>query len=77
MTPNENWSEYRRMILQFCEETKEDLDDIHGDIETARETVSSLKEDIIVMKTRWALITGIIGFLAGLVPVLVQIYFGK
>lgn len=33
MTPqNENWSEYRRLILKSLEETKEDIDDIKDDL---------------------------------------------
>ncbi len=72
MTPrgDNNWSEYRLLLLEFCEETKDRLDSLEKD-------AHEIKLELNTIKVRWAVISGIIGFLASLVPILLQFVLGK
>lgn len=62
-----NWSEYRRLIIDFCEDTKCRLDEIE-------DRLGKNDIDINSIKIKIALAAGVAGFLGSLIPVLIQ-YF--
>lgn len=59
----EGWPEYRRLILQFCEETKVELKDIS-------ERLNEIDLELNTIKLKIALFAGGCGFVGSLIPVL-------
>jgi VIT1/CCC1 family predicted Fe2+/Mn2+ transporter len=62
-----SWTEYRRLIIDFCEDTKCRLDEIE-------DRLGKIDLEINSIKIKIAFVAGIAGFIGSLIPVLVQ-YF--
>lgn len=64
--PEDNsWSEYRRLVMDFCEKTAARLDDIENGIE-------KINLDIATIKLKIAMVSGVCGFIGSLIPVIIH-----
>ena len=75
MTPNTNkesegWFEYRLLLLQFCEETKDRLDSIE-------EKAHAQNLEVNTIKVRWGIVSALIGFGGALIPILLQFMLSR
>ena len=68
MTPSEkdSWIEYRKALLDFCENTKEDLEDI-------QERLRNIELEMAGMRMRFSIIAAIVGFVASSIPIIIQL----
>ena len=65
-----SWSEYRRLIIDFCEDTKARLDEIE-------DRTAKIDIDINSIKIKIAVVAGFAGFIGSLIPVLTQYFLAK
>ena len=72
------FSEYRRLILDSLERIEGRIDKNEQDIQKLskelNDKLAELKTDVEVIKTRFAIYSAIIGFLAGLIPTAVSFF---
>ena len=63
---NEDWGEYRRLILSQLEEIKNDLSAVRGQMQTFRQTdIAEIKVEIALLKLKSSLWGGALGLAGG------------
>lgn len=72
-----SWSEYRRLVLSFLEDTKKDLDDINKAANEAKIEANSLKIELTTLKTKISVWAGIAGFIGSLIPIILSYLLTK
>lgn len=85
MTPaNESFAAYRKYLLQFCEETTKDIDDMNDDIAILRSDLEDVRKEIKALQiehsaqgARWGIIVGVIAFISSIIPILLHWFLIK